>query len=143
MILPYVTSGGVAEGLTQRGFNDFFRINNPEGYSKAMVGVWSLATTQMNEEFNDLMQGVSDAAMLPCTVQFTNEAAQGFAALFKQMHGHSPDYLGQFGYVQTQLLLIGVIEALTVTYLLSSLKELSGIVLFLIVLLVLPSGCPA
>lgn len=37
-------------------------------------------------------------------------------------------------------LLIGVIEALTVTYFSSSLRELSGIVLFLLVLLVLPSG---
>lgn len=37
-------------------------------------------------------------------------------------------------------LLIGIIEALTVTWLSSSLRELSGMVLFLLVLLVFPSG---
>ena len=37
--LVYVTSGGVDEALTQRGFKTFFRINNTAGYSKAMLGL--------------------------------------------------------------------------------------------------------
>src|SRR5690606_22605150 len=37
--LPYITSGGVANGLVQRGYKTFFRINNTAGYQKAMVGV--------------------------------------------------------------------------------------------------------
>lgn len=37
--LPYVTSGAVADGLTQRGFKTFFRVNNTAGYQKALVGL--------------------------------------------------------------------------------------------------------
>src|SRR3546814_9353844 len=37
--LPYLTSGGVDNGLVQRGYKTFFRINNTAGYQKAMVGV--------------------------------------------------------------------------------------------------------
>lgn len=37
--LPYITSGGVADGLTQRGYNTFFRINNTAGYEKAAIGL--------------------------------------------------------------------------------------------------------
>ena len=37
--LPYITSGGVAENLTERGYKTFFRINNTAGYQKAMVGL--------------------------------------------------------------------------------------------------------
>ena len=36
--LLYITSGGVAASLSQRGYKTFFRINNTAGYSKAMVG---------------------------------------------------------------------------------------------------------
>jgi len=48
--------------------------------------------------------------------------------------------MGSISEVLVGGLLIGVIEALTVTYFSSSLRELSGFVLFLAVLLVLPSG---
>lgn len=37
--LPYVTFGGVAEALSQRGHEGFFRINSADGYGKAMVGL--------------------------------------------------------------------------------------------------------
>src|SRR3546814_20879991 len=37
--LPYITPGGVDNGLVQRGYKTFFRINNPAGYQKAKVGV--------------------------------------------------------------------------------------------------------
>src|SRR5205814_4233354 len=39
--LVYMTSGGVDENLSQRGFKTFFRINNTAGYSKAMLGLLS------------------------------------------------------------------------------------------------------
>ena len=37
--LPYVTSGGVDNSLTARGYKTFFRINNSTGYQKAVVGL--------------------------------------------------------------------------------------------------------
>ena len=37
--LSYLTSGAVADSLTQHGNKHFFRINNSAGYQKALVGV--------------------------------------------------------------------------------------------------------
>lgn len=203
--LVYITSGGVAPGLTQRGLDGFFRINNSEGYGKAMVGlivemgvkkvsvvfsnkeataamshyveeqlkakgievvthefdgsttdfkplinkvklrdrpdvvamigyendyvgilragsvlkpdvkamigVWSLATSQMNKEFHDLVQGVYGTSMLPFPVTFQGAEAQEFAATYKEINGKDADYLGQFGYVQTALLIDAIVRA--------------------------------
>jgi branched-chain amino acid transport system substrate-binding protein len=39
--LPYITSGGVDDGLTARGLKNFFRINNTVGYRKAVLGLLS------------------------------------------------------------------------------------------------------
>jgi len=201
----YVTSGGVSPGLTKRGLKTFFRINNEDGYGramvgllrdlgvkkvavvylnkeatvsiaryverelkgagvevamaefdestkdfkpvinrvklrdrseavamvgyendyvgilraaavlkpdvKAMVGVWSLATSQMNGEFNDLMQNVYGTALLPYPVAFQGEEAKRFGETYQRLHGKEPDYLGQFGYVQTKLLIEAILRA--------------------------------
>ncbi len=203
--LVYITSGGVAPGLTQRGHKGFFRINNTQGYSRAMmgllkdmkvkkvsilyntkeatsdlaktvdkdlsgqgidvvlhafdggtsdfkplinkvklrdksdaigmvayendyvailkagkvlkpnvkavVGVWSLATSKMNGEFHDLVQTVYGTSMLPYPAEFTSPEAKDFAETYKKLHGKEPDYLGQFGYVQTKLLLDAILRA--------------------------------
>lgn len=203
--LPYITSGGVAPELTERGMTGFFRINNSAGYGKAMVGlfeqmgvekvsilysnkeatsgmakyveknlkergievamhefdgsttdfkpvmnnvklrdrpdavamigyendyvgilragtvlkpdlkamvgVWSLATSQMNEEFHDLVQNVYGTSLLPYPVEFQGDEAQAFAAKYEELHGQKPDYLGQFGYVQTNLLVDAIVRA--------------------------------
>jgi branched-chain amino acid transport system substrate-binding protein len=37
--ITYMTSGGVDESLTARGYKTFFRINNTVGYQKAIVGL--------------------------------------------------------------------------------------------------------
>ena len=37
--LPYITSGGVDDNLTARGYKTFFRINNTAGYQKAVMGL--------------------------------------------------------------------------------------------------------
>ncbi len=44
--LPYITSGAVADGLTQRGFKTFFRVNNTAGYQKALVGLMDTMKVQ-------------------------------------------------------------------------------------------------
>lgn len=36
--IPYITASAIAKGLTDRGFDNFFRITNFAGYAKAMVG---------------------------------------------------------------------------------------------------------
>jgi branched-chain amino acid transport system substrate-binding protein len=203
--LVYITSGGVDEALTQRGFKTFFRINNTAGYSKAMlgllaemgaksvsivyltkeatsdlakdvekalvakgvkvtmhafdpaitdfkpivnkiklqdkpdviamsgyendyvgilraakvlkpdvkamVGVWSLATSKMADDFPDLMPNVYGTALLPFPAEFTSADGQDFAETYKKLYGHEPDYLAQFGYVQSQLLFDAIVRA--------------------------------
>lgn len=71
---------------------------------KAVVGVWSLATTKMATEFPDLMQNVYGAAMLPYPADFRNVEGKEFAAAYKRLYKKEPDYLAQFGYVQIQIL---------------------------------------
>ncbi|MEO8303616.1 MAG: ABC transporter substrate-binding protein [Betaproteobacteria bacterium] len=203
--LVYITSGGVDEALTQRGFKTFFRINNTAGYSKAMlglladmgaknvsivyltkeatsdlakdvekalnakgikvtmhafdpaitdfkpivnkiklqdkpdviamsgyendyvgilraakvlkpdvkalVGVWSLATSKMGDDFPDLMGNVYGTALLPFPAEFTTADGRDFAEAYKKLYGKEPDYLGQFGYVQSQLLFEAIVRA--------------------------------
>ncbi|GAB3449533.1 ABC transporter substrate-binding protein [Insolitispirillum peregrinum] len=203
--LVYMTSGGVAPELTQRGLDSFFRINNADGYGKAMVGlietmgaksvailysnkeataamatyvqkaltdkgikitshefddtttdfkpimnkvklqdrpevvamigyendyigilragavlkpdvkamvgVWSLATAQMNKEFHDQVQGVYGTSPLPYPVVFKGGEAQDFAAAYMNKYNREPDYLQQFGYVQTMLLIDAIARA--------------------------------
>ncbi|WP_020676137.1 ABC transporter substrate-binding protein [Geopsychrobacter electrodiphilus] len=204
--LVYITSGGVSDSLTQRGYKTFFRINNTAGYAKAMVGlftemgikslsviystkeateglahdvetamaakgvkvtmhafdpsitdfkpvinkirlqdkseaiamvgyendyvniiraakvmkpktvkamvgVWSLATSKMASEFPDLMPNVCGTALLPYPAEFTTPDGKLFAETYSRLFKKEPDYLGQFGYVQSQLLFEAILRA--------------------------------
>ncbi|MBI3715604.1 MAG: ABC transporter substrate-binding protein [Betaproteobacteria bacterium] len=203
--LVYMTSGGVDEGLSQRGYKTFFRINNTRGYSlameglfadmkvksvsivynnkeapaalakdvekamtakgvkvsmhdfdpaitdfkpiinkiklqdkpdviamsgyendyvgiiraakvlkpdvKAMVGVWSLAVIKMQQDFPDLMPNVYGTALLPYPAEFRTADGKEFADTYKKLFNKDPDYLGQFGYVQSQLLFDAIVRA--------------------------------
>jgi branched-chain amino acid transport system substrate-binding protein len=204
--LVYITSGGVSESLTQRGYKTFFRINNTAGYAKAMiglftdigikslsvvystkeateglahdvekamaatgvtvtmhafdpsitdfkpvinkirlqdkseaiamvgyendyvniiraakvmkpstvksvVGVWSLATSKMANEFPDLMPNVCGTALLPFPAEFSTPDGKLFAETYNRLFQKEPDYLGQFGYVQSQLLFEAILRA--------------------------------
>lgn len=204
--LVYITSGGVSDELTARGYKTFFRINNTAGYSKAMiglfldmgvkslsivystkeatealaqnvekvmaskgvkvtmhafdptitdfkpiinkirlqdksdaiamvgyendyvnilraakvmkpgtvkamVGVWSLATSKMASEFPDLMSNVYGTAMLPFPAVFSTPEEKDFAETYKRLFNKEPDYLGQFGFVQSQLLFEAILRS--------------------------------
>ena len=203
--LVYMTSGGVDENLTQRGYKTFFRVNNTAGYSlamvglladmnaksvsivtstkeapadlakdvekilkakgvkvvlhsfdpaitdfkpiinkvkvqdkseiiamvgyendyvgiiraakvlkpdvKAMVGVWSLATAKMVADFPDLMPNVYGTALLPFPAEFKTAEGKEFAETYKKLFNKEPDYLGQFGYVQSMLLFEAIARA--------------------------------
>ncbi len=204
--LVYITSGGVSDELTNRGYKTFFRINNNPGYAKAMiglfsdmginslsivfstkeateglahdvekamaakgvkvtmhpfdpaitdfkpvvnkirlqdksdaiamvgyendyinilraakvmkpasvkalVGVWSLATPKMASEFPDLMPTVYGTAMLPFPAEFNTPDEKEFAETYRKLFNKEPDYLGQFGYVQSQLLFDAILRA--------------------------------
>lgn len=203
--LAYITSGGVDDGLVKAGRKNFFRINNTEGYQKALVGlisdlgvksvsiiystkdathglaadvektlgakgikvgmhafdpaitdfkpilnkvklrdksefiamvgyeneyvgilraarvlkpnvkaiagVWSLATPKMAADFPDLMPNVYGTAVLPFPVTFTSPDGKAFGDAYKSLLNKEPDYLGQFGYVQSMLLFEAIARA--------------------------------
>jgi branched-chain amino acid transport system substrate-binding protein len=78
---------------------------------KAMVGVWSLATPKMAAEFPDLMPNVYGTALLPFPATFTSADGKAFADTYKALYRKEPDYLGQFGYVQSMLLFEAIARA--------------------------------
>jgi branched-chain amino acid transport system substrate-binding protein len=78
---------------------------------KAMVGVWSLATPKMASEFPDLMPNVFGTALLPYPAVFDSADGKTFADTYKQLYKKEPDYLGQFGYVQSMLLFEAIARA--------------------------------
>ena len=78
---------------------------------KAVVGAWSLATSKMQDDFPDLMSDVYGTALLPFPAEFTTPDGKDFAETYKKLYGKEPDYLGQFGYVQSQLLFDAIVRA--------------------------------
>lgn len=78
---------------------------------KAMVGVWSLAVIKMQQDFPDLMQNVYGTALLPFPAEFRTPDGKEFADTYKKLFNKEPDYLGQFGYVQSQLLFEAIVRA--------------------------------
>ena len=78
---------------------------------KAVVGAWSLATSKMQDDFPDLMSDVYGTALLPFPAEFTTPDGKEFAETYKKLYGKEPDYLGQFGYVQSQLLFDAIVRA--------------------------------
>lgn len=71
---------------------------------KAMVGVWSLATPKMAADFPDLMPNVYGTAVLPFPAEFKTADGKLFNEAYRKLYKKEPDYLGQFGYVQSMLL---------------------------------------
>lgn len=78
---------------------------------KAIAGVWSLATPKMAADFPDLMPKVYGTAVLPFPVNFTTPEGKAFGDGYKKLHNKEPDYLGQFGYVQSMLLFEAIARA--------------------------------
>jgi branched-chain amino acid transport system substrate-binding protein len=78
---------------------------------KAVVGVWSLAVIKMQQDFPDLMPNVYGTALLPFPAEFRTPDGKEFADTYKKLFNKEPDYLGQFGYVQSQLLFEAIVKA--------------------------------
>jgi branched-chain amino acid transport system substrate-binding protein len=78
---------------------------------KAIAGVWSLATPKMAADFPDLMPKVYGTAVLPFPVHFTSPEGKAFGDAYTKLLNKEPDYLGQFGYVQSMLLFEAIARA--------------------------------
>jgi branched-chain amino acid transport system substrate-binding protein len=71
---------------------------------KAMVGVWSLATSKMAKDFPDLVPNVYGTAMLSYPAEFKTPEGKQFEEAYRKLYNKSPDYLSQLGFVQAQVL---------------------------------------
>lgn len=91
------------------GFLRAARILKPD--VKAIVGVWQIANAKMSKEFPDLVEHVSGTEMLPYPVEFKDAEGQRFEKTFKQQFKRSPDYLNEYGYVQSTLLFEAIARA--------------------------------
>ncbi|MGB6007690.1 ABC transporter substrate-binding protein [Castellaniella sp.] len=91
------------------GFLRAARILKPD--VKAIVGVWQIANAKMSKEFPDLVEHVSGTEMLPYPVEFKDAEGQRFEKAFKQQFKRSPDYLNEYGYVQSTLLFEAIARA--------------------------------
>lgn len=69
-----------------------------------MVGVYGLATEQMNKDFHDLVQNVAGTAVLSYPPIFKTDDGKKFAESFKAKFGKYPDYNAVYGYVAAQML---------------------------------------
>jgi branched-chain amino acid transport system substrate-binding protein len=78
---------------------------------KGIAGVWSLATPKMASDFPDLMPNVYGTAVLPYPVAFTTADGKAFGDAYRKLYNKEPDYLGQFGYVQSMLLFDAIARA--------------------------------
>src|SRR5206468_10772738 len=57
---------------------------------KAMVGVWSLATSKMQDDFPDLMPNVYGTALLPFPAEFTTPVAGTFREPYRNSSARDP-----------------------------------------------------
>lgn len=78
---------------------------------KAVVGTWVIASAKMAIGFPDLMPGVYGPALLPYPVTMKNEEGKQFVAAFRKMFNKEPDYLAEYGYVQSQLMFTAAVRA--------------------------------
>jgi branched-chain amino acid transport system substrate-binding protein len=78
---------------------------------KAVVGVWSLATPKMAADFPDLMPNVYGTAVMPFPAEFKTADGKSFNEAYQKLYKKEPDYLGQFGYVQSMLLFEAIARA--------------------------------
>jgi len=78
---------------------------------KAMIGMWSLATTKMSSEFPDLMTNVIGSTMFAQPMVFTKPQDKRFAETYQRMYAKEVDYQAQFGFTKAELLFEAVTRA--------------------------------
>lgn len=72
---------------------------------KAVIGMYSIATSKMANEFPDLVQNVFGTSLLPTPPVFKTAEGKEFEQSFRKLYNKEPDYLNQLGYVMGQLML--------------------------------------
>lgn len=71
---------------------------------KAIIGMYSIATAKMANEFPDLVKNVFGTSLLPVPPVFKTAEGKEFEQAFMKLYNKEPDYLNQLGYVKGQLM---------------------------------------
>ncbi len=79
------------------------KVLKPESV-KMVIGVWSLATTKMWQDFPDIMNNVVGTSTLAYPAEFKTQEEKEFSETYQRLYNKAPDYLGIFGYVQARVL---------------------------------------
>jgi branched-chain amino acid transport system substrate-binding protein len=78
---------------------------------KGIMAAWGMATPRMATEFPDLVSGVFGTTFIASPPVYKLPEGIEFAKLYRQMYKKDPDYLAQFGFVQTQILFEAILRA--------------------------------
>jgi branched-chain amino acid transport system substrate-binding protein len=78
---------------------------------KAVIGFWSLATSKLATSYPDITNNVFGTAMVPFPAEFKTAEGKEFEQTFKKLYRKEPDYLNQFGFVESIILFEAVKRA--------------------------------
>jgi branched-chain amino acid transport system substrate-binding protein len=78
---------------------------------KAIMAPWGMASPRMSAEFPDLVPGVFGTTFIASPPVYKTTEGTEFAKLYRTLYKKEPDYLAQFGFVQTQLLFEAIMRA--------------------------------
>lgn len=78
---------------------------------KAVIGIYSIATAKLANEFPDLVQNVFGTSLLPSPPSFKTAEGKEFEQAFRKLYNKEPDYLNQLGYVMGQLMVDAMKQA--------------------------------
>mgnify|MGYP001809785737 CR=1 FL=1 len=129
----YMTSGGVASELTKRGLKNFFRINNSEGYARALLGLYAeigiksvsviYSTKEATEEVAKMLETTLAAKGVKVTMHAFDPSTTDFKPIVHKVKLQDrPEAIAMIGYENDY---VGIIRAAKV--LKPDIKNLSGV----------------
>lgn len=129
----YITSGGVATELTKRGLKHFFRINNSEGYARALIGMYAdlglksvaviYSTKEATEEVAKMLEKALGAKGLKVTMHAFDPSTTDFKPIIHKIKLQDrPEAIAMIGYENDY---VGILRAAKV--LKPDIKNISGV----------------
>ncbi|MGE4280123.1 MAG: ABC transporter substrate-binding protein [Magnetospirillum sp.] len=129
----YITSGGVATELTKRGLKNFFRINNSEGYARALIGMYTelgiksvtviYSTKEATEEVAKMLEKTLSAKGVKVTLHAFDPSTTDFKPIVHKIKLQDrPEAIAMIGYENDY---VGILRAAKV--LKPDIKNISGV----------------
>lgn len=129
----YITSGGVATELTKRGLKTFFRINNSDGYARALLGMYAdrgiksvsviYSTKEATEEVAKMLEKEWKATGVKVTLHAFDPSTTDFKPIVHKIKLQDrPEAIAMIGYENDY---VGILRAAKV--LKPEIKTISGV----------------